>query len=275
MGPHHPLSPRVLLATLLVTIIGGVIVAMIAGEGRFAPSASQQPGGTSTEAVESEPDEGSDSSEQVNEEEACLATPKLLSPLNGTRVASLIPILRWKQLALVPSRIEISSDRDFGDIAQTQSDKTSDPQVMEFMPTSNLQPAKLYYWRVTFLCGDWSSPDVRMGGSAVGSFRTGSAGQILPAPITIEPRDGSIIDKNTVVFRWSPVRGAKGYLLSTGSYGGFLPENTNSTDTYYESAVADKQGTWSVAAFNDYAISPFSTPIAYTRSGTLSAQDHQ
>jgi hypothetical protein len=38
MKAENPLHPRALLAGLIVAVVGGIIVAVIVGEGRFAPT---------------------------------------------------------------------------------------------------------------------------------------------------------------------------------------------------------------------------------------------
>ena len=40
MTSRHPLSPATIVSGLIVTIVGGIVVAMLVGEGRFAPSPS-------------------------------------------------------------------------------------------------------------------------------------------------------------------------------------------------------------------------------------------
>jgi hypothetical protein len=260
MEPNSsPFSPRTLLAALLVTVAGGIIVAIIAGEGRFAPS----PGSEGT--VEIQTSQTSSGSEPGEDKDKCLATPKLLSPADSSRLNTLIPTLRWELPANVPCRVDISTAPNFVDTVQTQDNRSSNARIMEFMPISNLQPSTHYYWRVTFLCGDWSSPDVRMGGSASAAFTTGSAGVILPPPVPIMPLEGSTLGREAF-FQWSPVYGAKGYLISTGSYGAFFPELGNGIDTHYHRIVEDKPTSfrWSVAAFNDYAIGEFSPSLTYT-----------
>jgi len=134
---------------------------------------------------------------------------------------------------------------------------------------SNLDPNTIYYWRLTFLCsGGLDDPNARQGGSSTASFITGSDGNILPAPAPLSPAEGSITSGPTF-FRWSPVKGARGYLLSSGSNGFFFPDFVNGTDTEYEVDFTYSSGhyNWSVAAYNDYAVGSFSTPISYENKG--------
>jgi hypothetical protein len=257
MESRDPFSIRALIAALLVAVVGGVIVAIIAGEGRFATSL---PSSSSVAEQESVPEDS----------ERCLGTPTLIRPKDGSRLATLNPVLQWQQSALIGSRIELSTHADFSDVGTHWGLKPGLDGFQELRLNSNLEPNTLYYWRVTFLCGDWDSPEAKKGGSSTASFISGSGGAILPMPVPIAPTEGSVIG-GKAVFRWSAVAGAKGYLLSSGTSGFFYPEFTNGIDTNYEVDFSSISGhysyNWSVAAYNDYAVGPFSTPISYAAGG--------
>jgi hypothetical protein len=130
-----------------------------------------------------------------------LQSPGLNSPLDFSVVGSLLPELSWNypDPGCHPQgyRIDLSPDRDFADTSL--SGGTGNPST-SWLPGSNLQPGKEYFWKVAAINDYTLGP-----ASSYRRFFTGPycdpAG--LAAPSLIWPANGEMVDTTMPGLHWA------------------------------------------------------------------------
>jgi hypothetical protein len=144
-----------------------------------------------------------------------LPPPALLEPANGAQVSTLVPRIAW---AVAPNTYEyyyqLSTKSDFATTVSVVTflglDPALDTKVVD-VPTDNLTPDTLYYWRVASICADI---DARGAFSTPFSFRSGPAGgAFLAPPAPQAPADGVTTGSIRVSFLHSGTAGAENYLI--------------------------------------------------------------
>jgi N-acetylneuraminic acid mutarotase len=188
-----------------------------------------------------------------NNVQDCTAPPTLISPANGSNLATIAPLFVFDggyNNTATHLRLVVATDPGFTNIVSTYS-VGGGGGVGHFRDTWNFRPSTTYYWRTFFICGD-----VQGRYSETWSFITGSGGTILPAPNLIAPANGSSVDNTPVTLEWSAVPGAVEYLVHwrrLGQSWSYYQWVNNTWLTIYGVSTGNSYEWW-VSARNDYAI---------------------
>jgi hypothetical protein len=197
----------------------------------------------------------------------CTAVPTLLSPANGSSLATLAPLFRWdngNDPSVTALRMQVSKDASFATYVNSLYGGSG---THEFRFSRNYDPATVYYWRAWLVCGDVTQGP----NSEVWSFTTGSGGTILPAVSLTSPANGSTVSGSTVTLRWSAVSGAIEYLVrwrETGE-GGYIYTWVTGTQYTVGGLSANTTYEWWVSARNSYAIGTDSATWQFTTPAGL------
>ena len=202
----------------------------------------------------------------------CLRAPRLISPVNGSLLDTLIPVLTYMRGSAVVSytTITIADNPDFERPVQRYSSYGGHIGPQQLMLFFNLEPATLYYWRVQDVCGEVQSPY-----SEVYSFTTGSGGVILPGPILISPISGTVGVGQQVTLTWQSMTDAIGYQVwvrRVGS-GGSRLYFTSDTSQVVRNREPNTTYEWYVKAYNAYAYGEPSEAWRYTTGSFELSQD--
>lgn len=146
----------------------------------------------------------------------CIVPPRLVEPYSGEQLNGLVPYnFEWEmgedEYANF-GEVEFSPHPDFNGPGGESASSTH-PSLLQgtqywwwYREGRNLEPATTYYWRVRRGCTDGSEVT-----SAVSTFRTGSGGQLPPAPVHYSPENGSEVLSGSVLLNWLDVLGARDY----------------------------------------------------------------
>lgn len=189
------------------------------------------------------------------------APPVLLAPANGDTGVSKSPTLRWRAAAGASGyALQIATDVSFSSGAMVSSlaglTDTSRPVL-------GLDPATLYYWRVSAANVAGASP-----WSGTWSFRT-TANPAPDAPVLVSPNDGETNAGTGPLLAWGASSGAASYALQVSTTSTFASTVVNlsgltgtsqalsglpSFTTYY----------WRVNASDGNGASPWSAVWSFT-----------
>jgi pimeloyl-ACP methyl ester carboxylesterase len=200
--------------------------------------------------------------------------PTLSSPANEITLNTLIPTFSWSMgiqpagstgcFAISQTPGSTSCMMTFG--AAYSSTRTT---VMWY----NLQPEKVYYWRV----GVKTSGQADYLWSNQWSFKTAPLGGPIPAtPQLTAPINDTIVSTSSLTLYWQPVSGALGYDVSVhnitkNNYYGFTVNGNVGQVTLSGFLEAGTTYEWSVAARNDYAWGADSASWKFTTTTMISS----
>lgn len=179
--------------------------------------------------------------------------PGLAAPTKGRLVASLQPLLDWKQTSPVAHHyhVQVASNNTFKDLVVDDTNVSTSQFTLPFA----LTPGRQYYWRVRGLniingAGGWS---------AVRYFRTP-----LAQPVIISPAPNEALLTDRPAFNWDFVDGASQYTLqvsATSNFSRLLVHVTVDTAEYSmtKDLPQNKILYWRVRAKTPVVTSPWST----------------
>jgi hypothetical protein len=206
---------------------------------------------------------------------ACLGVPTLISPTNGSRLDTLIPVFSIDVGAhpnAIGYDIQISRNAFFSSIYLWVTSYVMRPGVNSHDPDSNFDPSTKYYWRARFKCGQ-----TQAAWSATWSFTTGSGGNLPPAPALTAPISGTLLTSWPVMLYWSAVPGTvMGYSARWCKPGTpYECQEKFSTTTQVQAwgLEANTLYQWSVEARNYYGIGPRSVWWRFTTPSTPPPDD--
>ncbi|MCL4827374.1 MAG: fibronectin type III domain-containing protein [Caldilinea sp.] len=192
--------------------------------------------------------------------------PRMLSPLPGAEVGTLIPEFEFDFGGPHPESaagvLEFSTNPDPGRPGVYATFWLGSSRY-NIRPITNLLPASIYYWRVGLIYDyDYSSPDW----TEQITFTTPSNGVILPAPALSAPISGSVATTNSLVLEWTPVVGAVEYQVIVSRLSmnqGWIATTSDANLVVGDSWLASElipgnRYEWYVSARNDYAWSAYS-----------------
>jgi hypothetical protein len=207
---------------------------------------------------------------------ACSTIPTLISPLDGSDLDTLVPLLTWDSgdnPNATTLHLQVAKASDFTRDAWSWSSKYSTIGVNAYRFGRNLDPNTIYFWRAWLDCGETVGAY-----SDVWSFTTGSGGTILPAPALIAPTDGSTLTALPVTLQWSAVDGAAEYRVRWQQVGQGSSHSrwATGTQTVVSGLETDATYEWWVSARNDYALGDSSVAWQFTtpaESSSIPPQD--
>ncbi len=255
---QDPLSPRSIIAGLLITIVGGVVVAFLVAAlqiGVYTPETALVVTPTALLiAKKTLPPLMSSPTVPLSVNRVCSPLPKLISPLDNSQLSTLIPVFQWDNSQSTLAQgcgVEVSTTPDFRVSAYREWEDFQGvvrPLVESKQASTsyNLLPATTYYWRAFFVCDGGNKY------SDVWSFTTGSKGTFLPSPQILSPENDSDVRPGNITIKWVPVNGAVGYIFFFDNGSPYRVDRTEMT--YTLSPVSPIEQRLRVAAYNGFAI---------------------
>lgn len=196
--------------------------------------------------------------------------PSLISPSNNATNVSLTPTLDWSDVSGAASYgVQVSPNPSFTPLVVYQSSIGASQYTV---PSGQLAPATLYYWRANA-----SNPGGTSSWSGVYTFTTTSGPP--PAPTLISPPNGSTNISITPTLDWSDVSGANSYSIQVSTNSGFSPTIVSQSglgSSQYTvpggSLSGGNQYFWRVNATNSNGTSAWSSPFSFTTVTPVSYQ---
>lgn len=132
--------------------------------------------------------------------------PTLLSPVDASTNAALIPVLKWNSSNGATSyMLEVSANSSFSNFVYNKSGLTNSTQQV-----IGLNPLSIYYWRVNAANSAGTS-----GWSNTWSFTT--TGPSPAAPVLSYPLSGTTINSSPLSLIWIASSGATSYALQVSA----------------------------------------------------------
>jgi hypothetical protein len=190
------------------------------------------------------------------------AAPTLIYPANGATGVPQPITFDWSDVPGATSYgLQISLNSSFNTLVVNVTSNNSQYLLL----SGSLNPATLYYWRVSASNASGTGP-----WSVVWSFTTGIGGP-PPAPVLLYPPNGTICVSVTPTFDWQDVAGAASYGIQVSTTPGFTTNVINITGlTQSQYTVLpgilmnNTQYFWRVNATNSYGSSPWSNTLNFT-----------
>ncbi len=220
-----------------------------------------------------------------------LPPPSLLEPTNNAQTSTLVPRIIWERAAnTFEYRYQLSTSSSFSSLVDNVVFLGVDPTRtggIQEIPSDNLVPDTVYYWRVASICAELDSIGTF---SEPFSFRSGPAGGAFPSPPSlIAPSDGATTGSIRVTFLYSSVADVDAYRVNL-----YSSREAAEQDSWFRSLTASSTSRvevrnpeetlfWRVTTRNSYGwgglseIRSFTTPtveataaISPVSGGTLS-----
>ena len=191
---------------------------------------------------------------------SCGRAPIQLEPPNGATVNTLLPRFRWdtgSNALATESVFQLSTSPAFAPADVVSWYLLYNPDRFAIWWVSdNLDPGRLYYWRVQLGCSGTPGP-----WSPVWTVTTGSGGTIPPALSPASPANGALVSPRSVKLSLNPVPGALSYQIEMER-----PDSRESwrmCDYVYPECTfggldPNSDYEWHGRAVNDYAKGPWS-----------------
>lgn len=220
-----------------------------------------------------------------------LPPPNLLEPANNAQTSTLVPRIIWERAPnTFEYRYQLSTSSSFSSLVDNVVFLGIDPTItggIQEIPSDNLMPDTVYYWRVASICAELDSIGAF---SAPFSFRSGPAGGTFPSPPSlIAPSDGVTTGSIRVTFLYSSVADVDAYRVNLyrsredAEQDAWFRSLTANATTRVEVRNPEETVFWRVTTRNSYGwgglseIRSFTTPtveattaISPASGGTLS-----
>ena len=182
--------------------------------------------------------------------------PELVTPKDGSQLASLAPEFVWRSVGQHWFSVEISTDPQFSTLAVSLPIGTYGSGLEHRASLlENLQMATLYHWRVGF-----DDDTGFFTWSRVGWFTTPGPGRPTPlAPLPALPTDGSTVDCLSPYLEWQCVTGARMYHITLNVQANMFTYSVLSpgaAEVLPFSLLPGRTYAWHVRAFNGFAWGP-------------------
>ncbi len=197
--------------------------------------------------------------------------PALVSPAHGATVSGGSATFQWNAVAFATMyRLEVNSDPNWGNATRLYRGQVDGTRRTVTGLVNSPSQATTYYWRVwAGNSAGWCTDEQ----ANVNSRSFVNLG-LPPAPVLLEPDDGTFVSGDRIGFRWESSAGATRYYLEIASDPSWQPNAVKFSQevgavTYYEDTGYTDDGTtyyWRVRAGNAAGWCPVSEANARSQS---------